>query len=165
MNLFRRTPLFRHFRLLSALLILALSGCSSVPKIISEYKIDVQQGNVLDQQMVAQLKPGQTKEQVRFILGTPVLMDMFHGNRWDYVYTLRKGGSDVEQRKFSVLFDTDNKLYRVLGDVSAFAPEDQTATVQKESREIDLGSIDENTKAPPIEGQGFFSNLWEKVGF
>ena len=60
-----------------AFLIAIFSGCSSVPRIISEYKIDIQQGNVLTQEMVSQLKPGLTKDQVRFILGTPVLMDMF----------------------------------------------------------------------------------------
>ena len=55
------------------------------------YKIDVQQGNVLTQDMVAQLKPGQTREQVRFILGTPLLADIFHQQRWDYVYSYRNG--------------------------------------------------------------------------
>ena len=89
-----------------AFLIAIFSGCSSVPRIISEYKIDIQQGNVLTQEMVSQLKPGLTKDQVRFILGTPVLMDMFHANRWDYVYRFQKGGaSTVEMRKFSTFFD------------------------------------------------------------
>jgi outer membrane protein assembly factor BamE len=68
-----------------------LSACSSVPRIVKEYRIDVQQGNVLTQEMVSQLRPGLTRDQVRFILGTPVLMDMFHANRWDYFYWLKKG--------------------------------------------------------------------------
>jgi outer membrane protein assembly factor BamE len=55
------------------------------------YKIDIQQGNVLTQEMVAQLKPGQTREQVRFILGTPLLADIFHQQRWDYVYRYHNG--------------------------------------------------------------------------
>ena len=97
-----------------------LSGCSSVPRIVNEYKIDVQQGNVLTQEMVSQLKPGQTKDQVRFILGTPVLADVFHTNRWDYVYRLQKGSTGlVEERKFTVIFDADGKLARVAGDVTA----------------------------------------------
>ena len=66
-----------------AILSFVLDGCSWVPRPINEYKIDVQQGNVLTQEMVSQLKPGLTKDQVRFLLGTPVLMDMFHANRWD----------------------------------------------------------------------------------
>ena len=60
----------------TALMVAAISGCSSVPRFVNEYKIDIQQGNVLTQEMVSQLKPGLTKDQVRFILGTPVLMDM-----------------------------------------------------------------------------------------
>ncbi len=84
------------------LLATVLSGCSSVPRIVNEYKIDVQQGNVLTQEMVSQLKPGLTKDQVRFILGTPVLADVFHANRWDYVYRLQKGNTGaVETRKFT----------------------------------------------------------------
>jgi outer membrane protein assembly factor BamE len=57
-----------------------------VPRIVKEYRIDVQQGNVLTQEMVSQLRPGLSMDQVRFILGTPVLADMFHANRWDYFY-------------------------------------------------------------------------------
>ena len=90
----------------TAIFLVVLSGCSTVPRIVNEYKIDVQQGNVLTQEMVAQLRPGLTKDQVRFVLGTPMLMDMFHAERWDYVYRLRNGATgDVEMRKFSVFFD------------------------------------------------------------
>ena len=100
-------------------LIAAIPGCSSVPRIVNEYKIDVQQGNVLTQDMVSQLKPGLTKDQVRFVLGTPVLMDMFHANRWDYVYWLKKGSTGtVVMRKFSTYFDAYDRLERVTGDVT-----------------------------------------------
>ena len=58
-----------------------LSACFLKP-----YKIDVQQGNFLDQEMVAKLKPGMTRSQVRFLLGTPLIADPFHPDRWDYVY-------------------------------------------------------------------------------
>ncbi len=68
-----------------------LAACSYKPSFINEYKIDVQQGNVLTQDMVAQLKPGQTREQVRFILGSPLIADIFHRQRWDYVYRFRNG--------------------------------------------------------------------------
>ena len=87
-----------------AFLIAIFSGCSSVPRIISEYKIDIQQGNVLTQEMVSQLKPGLTKDQVRFILGTPVLMDMFHANRWDYVYRLDQRNKPIEQKRVTIWF-------------------------------------------------------------
>lgn len=143
-----------------------LSGCSSVPRIVNEYKIDVQQGNVLTQEMVSQLKPGQTKDQVRFILGTPVLADVFHANRWDYVYRLQKGSTGVvEERKFAVFFDADGRLERVAGDVTAAQESDATAAPVASTREIDLGSIDADAVAPPIEKKGFFGRMMESAGF
>ena len=143
-----------------------LSGCSSVPRIVNEYKIDVQQGNVLTQEMVSQLKPGQTKDQVRFILGTPVLADVFHANRWDYVYRLQKGSTGlVEERKFTVIFDADGKLARVAGDVTAAQASDAATAPVATTREIDLGSIDADAVAPPIEEKGFFGKMMESVGF
>ncbi len=80
------------------------------------YRIDVRQGNMVTQEMVAQLRPGQTKDQVRFILGTPLLTDVFHGDRWDYVYRLQTGKGEIQQRRFIVFFD-EGKLVRVGGDV------------------------------------------------
>ena len=149
----------------TALLVAIFSGCSSVPRIVSEYKIDIQQGNVLTQDMVSQLKPGLTKDQVRFVLGTPVLMDMFHANRWDYVYRLQKGSTgEVEMRKFSTFFDASDKLVRVTGDVSALQAADISAEPANRMREINLGSVPEGTVAPPIEDKGFFGKLLETIG-
>jgi len=147
------------------LLAIAVSGCSSVPRIVNEYKIDVQQGNVLTQDMVSQLKPGLTKDQVRFILGTPVLMDMFHANRWDYVYRLQKGNGQVEMRKFSTFFDASDKLIRVAGDVDAAQASDFASLPDSKTREIDLGSIAPDAVNPPVEERGFFGRMMESVGF
>ncbi len=149
-----------------AVLSLALGGCSWVPRPINEYKIDVQQGNVLTQEMVSQLKPGLTKDQVRFLLGTPVLMDMFHANRWDYVYRLKKGSTgEVEMRKFSTFFDASDRLVRVGGDVAALESTDLSAQPTNKMRELDLGSVPEGAVAPPIEEKGFFGKILESVGF
>lgn len=98
-----------------------LAACSNTPQItnfLSPYRIDVRQGNMVTQEMVAQLKPGLTREQVRFILGSPLVADMFHVDRWDYVYRFRPGRGEVEQRVLTVFFQ-DNKLTRVAGDVVA----------------------------------------------
>jgi len=149
----------------AALLLAAVAGCSSVPRIVNEYKIDVQQGNVLTQEMVSQLRPGLTKDQVRFVLGTPVLMDMFHANRWDYVYRLQKGNGDIEIRKFSTFFDAGDKLIRVAGDVGAAQATDANANPESRSREIDLGSIAPDHVAPPVGEKGFFGRMLESVGF
>jgi outer membrane protein assembly factor BamE len=149
-----------------ALLLAAISGCSSVPRIVHEYKIDIQQGNVLTQDMVSQLRPGLTKDQVRFILGTPVLMDMFHGNRWDYVYRLQKGSTGaVEMKNFSAFFDADGKLLRVDGDVKPLQASEAAVAEENRTREIDLGSIAPGSVAPPIENKGFFGRMLESIGF
>ncbi len=154
-------------RLISAVFLFSLlAGCSSVPRIVNEYKIDVQQGNVLTQDMVAQLRPGLSREQVRFILGTPMLQDMFHANRWDYVYTFKEGSTGVvEMRKFSTFFDANNRLVRVSGDVTGATPEDASKATESRMREIDLGSISGEGAVPPLEDKGFFSKMLEKVGF
>jgi outer membrane protein assembly factor BamE len=150
----------------TALVAVVLSACSSVPRIVNEYKIDVQQGNVLTQDMVSQLKPGLTRDQVRFILGTPMLTDMFHANRWDYVYRLKKGASgEVEMRKFSAFFDDGGKLVSVSGDVAPAQADDVAATPANRMREIDLGSVGPDAVAPPPEQKGFFGSMMESVGF
>lgn len=155
------------FRYSAALLAIFLLGaCSSVPRIVTEYRIDVQQGNVLTQEMVSQLRPGLTQDQVRFILGTPMLVDMFHADRWDYVYRLQKGRTnEVETRRFTVFFDASGKLYRVNGDVVADAGGTQEEAPDVKSRVIDLGSVSPDAPVPPAEEKGFFGSMMEKVGF
>jgi outer membrane protein assembly factor BamE len=95
-----------------ALLIpLLLAGCFLVP-----HKIEMQQGNYVDQEMVAKLRPGMTRSQVRFILGTPLIADPFHPDRWDYVYLTGKAGDVERERALTVIFDGDS-LVRIEGDV------------------------------------------------
>ena len=94
-----------------------LCACSYVPRIpgVTPYRIDIQQGNFVSQEMVAQLKPGMSKEQVRLVLGTPLLTDIFHADRWDYVYWREKPGEKREQKKLTVFFE-DGKLMRLDGE-------------------------------------------------
>ena len=85
--------------------LLCNSGCSSwLP---SFYKITIRQGNYIDRSMVAQLKPGMTKNQVQQVLGSPLLTDPFHPNRWDYVYTLREGHGPMEEKRLTLFFQGD----------------------------------------------------------
>jgi outer membrane protein assembly factor BamE len=145
---------------------ISLSACSYVPRIVTEYRIDIQQGNVLTQEMVAQLKPGQSKDQVRFILGTPILADVFHAQRWDYVYRFQNGRTNaVDSRRLSVFFDKDGRLERVTGDVDPGQVNDLTGPVAK-TQVIDLGSLPagESKPLPPPEEKGFFGGLLEKIG-
>src|SRR5256714_9522502 len=107
-------------RLLAVLALVAAlaAGCNFVPRIpgITPYRMEIQQGNFVSQEMVAQLKPGMTKEQVRFILGTPMVTDIFHSDRWDYVYWRETSDGAREQRKLTVLFEK-GELARLDGDV------------------------------------------------
>ena len=93
------------------LCLLLLNGCFLVP-----HKIDVQQGNYVDQQMIGKLKPDMTRSQVRFLLGTPLITDVFHPERWDYVYLTGKAGDVKRERRVTVVFDGD-RLSRIEGDV------------------------------------------------
>ena len=79
------------------------------------YKLDVNQGNYITQDQVEKLKVGQTRAQVRSALGTPLLADVFHGNRWDYMYEFNRQGRTLERRRFTVYF-ADDKLARWEGD-------------------------------------------------
>lgn len=79
---------------------LALGGCV--------YRMDIQQGNLLDAEQVEQLEVGMTRSQVRFLLGTPMVIDSFDANRWDYVYSLRRGNSrKVSKQHLVVWFEGD----------------------------------------------------------
>jgi outer membrane protein assembly factor BamE len=88
---------------------------SSVGATLRPYKVDILQGNVLTQEQVQSLQVGMAREQVRDILGTPLLTSVFHANRWDYVFTLKSQGQANQRRQFSVWFK-DNRLERFSGD-------------------------------------------------
>lgn len=103
-----------------AIAALLLAGCSSqfLPTLpgLRPYKMDIQQGNVVTQEMIAKVQPGMTRSQVRFALGTPLVVDPFRSDRWDYVYFYQKGGVTTEQRRIAVIFK-DDRLDRIDGDV------------------------------------------------
>ena len=88
------------------ILAMALSGCGST-KWGFPYRADVQQGNWVTADQVARLEKGMSREQVRFVLGTPTLQDAFHANRWDYPYYSKPGYGPQEERRLTVWFDGD----------------------------------------------------------
>lgn len=97
---------------------LAACGVPSIPG-VTPYRMEIQQGNMVTQEMVARLQPGMSREQVRLILGTPLVADIFHADRWDYIYWREPvGGRSREQRRLAVFFSGD-KLARLDGDVVA----------------------------------------------
>ena len=99
----------------------ALAGCS-FPGV---YKIDIQQGNVVTQDMIDQLKPGMTRRQVRFIMGNPLITDTFHANRWDYLYSIQPGGRQRYQERISLMVDGEDQLIGLAGDFMPGVSRDQ----------------------------------------
>lgn len=100
-----------------------LTGCASSTdsgsKLISfpgAYKIDIQQGNVITREMVDQLRPGMTRAQVQYVMGTPLIEDTFNSNRWDYIYSLQSGGKSREQKTVTLFFVND-QLHSIQGDL------------------------------------------------
>ncbi|MCL2298158.1 MAG: outer membrane protein assembly factor BamE [Proteobacteria bacterium] len=102
-------------------LFFCLAGCSTMNTYLPDvrqlgvYKLDINQGNYLTQDMVEKLKVGQTRQQVRTALGTPLMASAFHADRWDYVYSYTKNGKEIERRQFVVFFK-DDQLERWEGD-------------------------------------------------
>ncbi len=119
------------------------------------YKIDIQQGNVIEQDMINKLKPGMDMNQVKFIMGTPVIIDPFHNERWEYIFSFQEGGGVREQRHITLHFE-DEKLTHVSGDI-------ETSNVPRKENEIvtedEAIIVPESTK----EEKGFFGRLWDKV--
>jgi outer membrane protein assembly factor BamE len=152
--------------LLSLIPLLALAACTNAPKIpdvpllLAPYRIDVQQGNVVTQDMVSQLKPGMSREQVKFVLGTPLVADMFHANRWDYIYRFARGTGGVEERKLTVYFDND-VLDHVAGDIVPKSGDAADGT----KKDGDVKTADAAGDKPPEEKKGFFARLRERLGF
>ena len=109
-------------------LALLATGCSYLPSlptdgdsflgVVTPYRMEIVQGNVVTREMAAGLKPGLTRVQVRELLGSPLLTDIFHADRWDYVYWRDRPGAKREQRKLTVYFE-DGKLTRLDGDPGA----------------------------------------------
>ncbi|MGH8807251.1 MAG: outer membrane protein assembly factor BamE [Noviherbaspirillum sp.] len=98
------------------------TGAQRVLGILAPYRIDIQQGNFVSREMVAQLKEGMqrpegvNREQVRFVLGTPLLTDMFHADRWDYLFRLKKRTGEIISSRVTVFFK-DNRLVNIDGGV------------------------------------------------
>ncbi|WHI45621.1 outer membrane protein assembly factor BamE [Microbulbifer sp. JMSA004] len=102
-------------RFLTIAFFCSLLGACTLVKFPGVHRIEVQQGNIITQEMVDQLKPGMTRRQVQFVLGTPLLEDTYNPNRWDYVNRLRDKKGNITQKTFSVYFDEDS-LVATSGD-------------------------------------------------
>ncbi len=99
------------FKIIFCTLLLASCGNYSVP-MPTPYKMDIRQGNFVTAEMRDKIKLGMSRAQVRYVMGTPMIVDAFHENRWDYVYRLEHKRELVEQQRLTLYFETD-KLVRI----------------------------------------------------
>ncbi len=123
--------------LLAAVAVACLSACSFVgfPGV---YRIDIEQGNIVTEEMAEQLKPGMSRRQVRFILGTPLVEDTFNENRWDYIYVKRNGLDVLSESQLTVVFEGDT-LAEIKGD---YRPSDSSAEVSPP--DVESGTEDDD---------------------
>ena len=117
--------------------LLVLNGC------VRTYRVEIQQGNVISAEQIEKITPGTSRNEVRFILGTPLIEDPFHAERWDYFYSLNPAkGEMVTKYRLSVWFENDQVLQTVVE--GAGLP----------------GAIEPDLEE---DSPGFFSQLWDKV--
>lgn len=127
---------------------LMLTACETIlTNLPGVYTIDIEQGNMIDQAMVDQLRPNMSKRQVLYIMGSPMLTDTFHEQRWDYLYSDQPGGEERSQKRISLYFK-DDKLTGVQGD---FRP--SRLPVIKESTET---TVD-------VPKRNLDKTMWEKI--
>ena len=112
------------------LLSMLLASCNVVP-FLTPYKMDIRQGNFVIADMREKLKLGMSKQQVRYVMGTPMINDVFHSNRWDYVYRLERGSKVIEKQNLTLYFEGNN-LTRIVdeGKPVEAAPENTKAQVK-----------------------------------
>lgn len=117
--------------LLSLVTVISLYGCSGFPGV---YKIDIPQGNIVTQEMLDQLKPGMTHNQVRYVMGTPLVTDTFSNNRWDYIYTMQSADGTRSEQRVYVLFE-QGKLTGVETFNQSSTPSQQSAATANAENE------------------------------
>jgi outer membrane protein assembly factor BamE len=120
--------------------VLPLISCTTVlNNLPGVYKIPIQQGNIIDQTMIDQIRPNMTERQVLYILGSPMLVDTFHQKRWDYLYSNQPSGEDRQQKKISVLFNDDGLVSGIQGD---FKPSPEPVAKPSEETTVDVPKRD-----------------------
>lgn len=123
----------RLLSLFSLIGVTALTGCV--------YKIDIQQGNIVSQDMVDKLRPQMSRSQSRFVLGTPMIQDTFHPDRWDYVYTIQPGGGKRLQERETLLFNNAEQLSGLSGDFVPGMGDDAVILSESTTTTIDEKAI------------------------
>lgn len=115
-------------KILFVTIVTLIVGCNNLG-LPSVHKIPVQQGNIIEQDMIDTLKPGMTKAQVQFVLGTPLIVDTFDQSQWIYPYSLIDARSRKKEKRLIVYFDASGKLSRMTGD---YLPSDAQQDISKD---------------------------------
>lgn len=128
------------------------AGCGWLP---NPYKIDIQQGNVISQESLNLLKPGTPKRKVRFIMGTPLIQDSFHQDRWDYAYRLETSG-ELQKTEHITLYFQGDKLQKITGDMHP-QPESEKTVLQHQQETVVLVH-------PKVKEKGWFMRFLDRIG-
>lgn len=124
------------FSLLASLI---LTSCSTIlNNLPGVYTLEIQQGNIVDQNMINQLRPNMDKRQVLYIMGSPMLVDYFHKNRWDYVYSVRPSGEDMVEKKVFLVFKEVDGSERLAGLYGDFKPSSLPVVKPSDEKIVDL---------------------------
>ena len=141
-------------------IILLQTACSWAPDLSylglpRVHKVDIQQGNVIEQDQINQLRPNMTKEQVRVIMGTPMLDYTFHANRWDYIFRFKPGYGEIERKQASLYFNELDKLINIKG---TFRPGDEAEDkhITTEVVVVPLEKYEDDDSS-----EGFFSSFFD----
>ena len=147
--------------------LLALGGCSQMPKfdalsvsgdkvlgLVTPYRVEIVQGNVVTKEQLAAIKPGMPRAQVKDLLGSPLLTDLFHENRWDYVFTIRRQGAAPQNRHILLTFDGD-KLTKIdapddLPTEKEFITSINTLKLRGKEPKLELTEEERKALPPPV---------------
>jgi outer membrane protein assembly factor BamE len=145
---------------------LALAGCGSSepkkkyepdPSLLEQvpffYRPDIQQGNIVTQEMVNKLETGMTPKQVRFLLGTPLLVDVFHNNEWHYLYTLDPASGEFEKQKLTIVFDRQGRLQEIRGDLQPQVTKEQVPQAREKVIDVPQDRTEE----------GWLDKTWKDI--
>jgi outer membrane protein assembly factor BamE len=141
-------------------LLLSLSGCGAfwsnekLAGLVTPYRIDIVQGNVVTQEQIAPLKPGMSRQQVRDVLGTPLLTDPFHADRWDYLFTIRRPGTPPQRRSVVIRFENDAVKTIDAPDLPSEREFVASIAPGREPKPVKLELTDEERKALPAPQRG-----------
>jgi len=134
---------------------LCLNGCS-IAEWRLVHRIDVQQGNVITQDVVNQLKPGMSRQQVQFLVGSPMIVDTFHQDRWDFIYRMQPGKGELIEEHVVLFFEND-ALTRISGTLH---PDEETTADSRSGEQVSV-IVPAHERIPP----GILNRLWHWITF